>query len=1093
MPPLADNLRTRLEKAVIAARDKAEEGARAALQRLYVDTADSKAIPAGFADASRALRVHLRAHARQLGDHVLEKGPQKIDRLVAECAYEFWHRMLFARFLAENDLLIHPESRVSISLEDSKEFAAEEIPPTDGWAFASRCASKMLPQIFRPDDPLLQVPFAPEHKLALEQILADLSADVFTAEDSLGWVYQFWQAKRKEEVNKSEVKIGGDELPAVTQLFTEHYMVLFLLHNTLGAWWTSKQATGGSQPADVKLPGYTFEYLRFRDDGTPAAGIFPGWPHEARELKVLDPCCGSGHFLLATFELLVRIRMLDEGLSARDACAAVLSDNVFGLELDARCTQIAAFNLALAAWKFPDAGGYRPLPQIHIACSGQAPKGKREEWLRLATGDKRLRFGIDILYDLFERANDLGSLINPRAIKAAPSMAGSFEELQPLLQQVLQCEEVRKDADLAEAGVMAQGIARAADLLARQYHLVVTNVPYLGRGRQTEVLRDFLAQKYPLAKADLATAFVERSLELCQEPSTVGIVVPHNWLFLASYKNLRERLFTNTTWNLVATLGPGAFGTISGEVVNVTLLILTAREPVKSEIFAGIDASPPRDPGSKAALLVNAPLVLIDQAQQLKNPDHRLILESRTTQHSLLSSLADSYLGLGTGDYARYGKFFWEIDPTRPEWQFEQAGVESTSDFGGREHVVLWDKKAGRVHGMSDEERQQIHNQDQSGRPAWGRPGVSVSLQGTLPVTRYMGEVFDKSMAVIVPRNPHHLDAIWAYCQSPEFAQAVRKLDKKVIVANGTLVKVPFDLAHWQSIADANGPLPKPHSDDPAQWLFSGVVAGALAPHNLQVAMARLLGYRWPDQTTDNLDELADRNGIVCLPAMGADKAASERLRELLAAAYGANWSATRQESLLASVGFGGKTLHDWLRDGFFEQHCRLFHNRPFLWHIWDGRKDGFSAVVNFQKFGEPPLRDLIYHHLSEWIRRQAKAVEKGESGADARHAAALELQNKLKLIHQGEKPYDLFVRWKRLDQQPIGWEPDLNDGVRVNIRPFMEADILRKKPKINWSKDKGRDSQAAPWFHLFKGDRINDHHLSLEEKRAARGRGEQR
>src|ERR1051325_4461612 len=129
-------------------------------------------------------------------------------------------------------------------------------------------------------------------------------------------------------------------------------------------------------------------------------------------------------------------------------------------------------------------GRYRPLPPLHIACSGQAPKGNRADWLRLANGNKRLRVGMDLLYDLFEKANDLGSLIDPRAVKAAPAIAGSFEELQPLLQQVLHREEVRQDAELVEAGVAAQGIAQAADLLAGRYHLVVTNVPYLGRGRQ---------------------------------------------------------------------------------------------------------------------------------------------------------------------------------------------------------------------------------------------------------------------------------------------------------------------------------------------------------------------------------------------------------------------------------------------------------------------------------------------------------------------------------------------------------------------------------------------------------------------------------
>jgi hypothetical protein len=252
------------------------------------------------------------------------------------------------------------------------------------------------------------------------------------------------------------------------------------------------------------------------------------------------------------------------------------------------------------------------------------------------------------------------------------------------------------------------------------------------------------------------------------------------------------------------------------------------------------------------------------------------------------------------------------------------------------------------------------------------------------------------------------------------------------------------------------------------------------------VALARLLGYRWPDQSADQLQPFA-ADGIVCLPAIGNESAAADRLQELLAAAYGADWSPGKQESLLAAVGFGGKTLHEWLRDGFFEQHCKLFHTRPFLWHIWDGKKDGFSAIVNFHNLDRRGLESLIHHYLGWWLKRQKDQVDKGESGSDARYAAALELRNKLKLILDGEEPYDIFVRWKPLEKQPIGWDPDLNDGVQLNIRPFVQADILRKKPNIKWNKDKGRDPESAPWFHAFKGDRINDHHLSLEEKRKAK------
>ena len=292
--------------------------------------------------------------------------------------------MLFARFLAENSLLIEPEMGVSISLAEAEELAKED--GLDVWTFASRCAQSMLPQIFRPDDPLLQVPLATEHRIKLERLLASLPPAIFTASDALGWVYQFWQSKKKDEVNRSEVKIGADELPAVTQLFTEPYMVEFLLHNTIGAWWAGKKLLENPDWADqaqnedelrhkVALPGVTWDYLRFvrispspsegegrgegGDEGNsgpwrPAAGTFEGWPNAAKDIKSLDPCCGSGHFLVAALRHLVPIRMNEEGLSTTEAVDAVLRDNLHGLEIDERCCQIAAFALAFAAWTFPN-------------------------------------------------------------------------------------------------------------------------------------------------------------------------------------------------------------------------------------------------------------------------------------------------------------------------------------------------------------------------------------------------------------------------------------------------------------------------------------------------------------------------------------------------------------------------------------------------------------------------------------------------------------------------------------------------------------------------------------------------------------------
>src|SRR5262249_33754932 len=160
--------------------------------------------------------------------------------------------------------------------------------------------------VFPLDDPVEEITLAPEHTRELRQHLLSLDAEVFVAEDTLGWTYQFWRSQEKATINASGGKIGAAELPAVTQLFTEPYMVRFLLHNTLGAWWAGKAlerrpelAEAAADEASLRrtcsLPGYAFDMLRFVKEGErwrPAAGVFPGWPTDARDITVLDPCCG---------------------------------------------------------------------------------------------------------------------------------------------------------------------------------------------------------------------------------------------------------------------------------------------------------------------------------------------------------------------------------------------------------------------------------------------------------------------------------------------------------------------------------------------------------------------------------------------------------------------------------------------------------------------------------------------------------------------------------------------------------------------------------------------------------------------------------
>ncbi|MCK2088040.1 BREX-1 system adenine-specific DNA-methyltransferase PglX [Thauera aromatica] len=1121
---LAKPLRTQLENTVKSARDIAETAARAALQQLAVGEGRA---PDYLNDEQRALRRRLRAHGRSLGDAKHGDDTQELRRLVWEVAYEHWHRMLFARFLAENGLLLW-EPGAAVSLQDCREMVDHHPEMAMGarseWELAGKLAARMLPQVFKPQHPVFELVFAPEHQRELERLLSGLPPEVFQASDSLGWVYQFWQARRKDEVNASEVKIGADELPAVTQLFTEPYMVDFLLHNSLGAWWLTRHP---DTPCPVPLT-----YLRTLDDGTPAAGKFEGWPDTLADFKLLDPCCGSGHFLVAAFLMLVPMRMTAEHLSAREAVDAVLRDNLHGLELDPRCVEIAVFALALAAWRFPDEAG-QPLgvrahmPAPNVACCGLKVAARAPDWMALvpenATEDvpnpAYLRQELRLLHDSFSQAPLLGSLLDPARSLKNDLATPSFDTLRALLERALSTErpatlwgegnEVQDEA--WDHALTARGLLDAARLLDARYHLVATNVPYLARGKQSDALKAFCETHYPDAKNDLANVFLERCLELSQRGAAgvVQIVMPQNWLFLTSYKKQRESLLKRVQWNLLARLGPGAFETISGEVVQAVLLTQTHAPADEAFDLRGVDASGPKGAVEKAALLREGEVVSVGQKGQLGNPDARVMF-GESSSVTVLNKFAYHNLGICTGDSIRFYRKHWEFGEIPSGWAKMQSTVDARADFSGCESLVFWEDGNGALYDFVVEKL----GEDQvgswlRGKNAWGRQGVLISAMRDLPATSYLGGLFDENAVVLIAEDEAVVPALWCYCADPSYAVEVRKANQTLKV-RGDLVKVPFDLAHWQQVAAERYPngLPKPYSDDPTQWLFHGHPQPATDP--LQVAVARLLGYRWPAETdadmeladearqwiahTDKLAAHADDDGIVCLPAVRGEKPAFERLLALLIDAWETvtpgSWKASTLDRLLAEADCAGKSLEVWLREKFFEQHAKRFHHRPFIWHVWDGLKDGFGALVNYHKLDARNLERLIHTYLGDWIRIQEAGVASGLDGAPQRLAAAQALKKKLEAILEGEAPFDIFVRWKPLAEQPIGWNPDLNDGVRLNIRPWMTAGVLRhnKGPKLNikWDKDRGKDVESAPWFAVFNGDRINDHHLTLVEKRAA-------
>jgi hypothetical protein len=1103
MIDLTREQRRALAATIEKAREEAEVAAAEALRGLCVPDAEA---PAGFDPKRRAQRNRLRAHARALDDKRAANGVQAITRLTEQAAYVQWHRLLFARFLVERGLL-RDETGAPVSLTDCREIALDLSADEDEWSVASGFAAGMLPGVFPADDPIESLRLTRERGRELRNRLLRIDAAVFHADDSLGWTYQFWRAAEKKAVNESQVKIGAAELPARTQLFTDAYMVRLILHNTLGAWWGGKvlaanpaiakeAADEGAVRRACALPGYAWDHLRFVRDGEewrPAAGIFPGWPMAAKEVTVLDPCCGSGHFLTEALTALTALRAAEEGLAPLEAVSLVLRENLAGLEIDGRCVQIAAFNLALTGWRIGGTGTQLPTP--NVAWVGSPPPLPKADFAALGNGDLELRRGLEALHDLFVQAPLLGSLIQPTGgdLLEPTRVARIEESIDALIEKMRGAEPERE-----EGAIAARGMADAAAILARRWTLQTTNVPFLGRGEQVQAMADFLERRFPRSKADLATAMVERMLTLAAPGGTVAAVTPQNWLQIKSYEDLRTNLLQTCTFNAFISLGMKAFAVQATWDFNVALVAISALAPAATANLMGLDLSSEKDASGKAASANSQRITQPIQKHQIQNPERRIVLES-LGKGPLLSALAGSFVGFQNGDTPRWVQQFWEHSEIGDRWCCFQLTTSATQEYAGRHSALLWERGQG---SLAKSEQALV-----KGREAWGRRGVMVRGMGELPSSLYDGDLYDQSSAAIVPTNPAHLAAVWAFCSSPEFKDSVRRIDQALKVTNSTLAKVPFDLARWERVAADRYPngLPEPYSDDPTQWLFHGDPRCASTGTELHVALARLAGYRWPAEADASMRLSAearariakvallpppDSDGLLPLTPLLGERALGDRLRAFCIAAWGADWQPGTEAALIAAACDLAKdkrpatlTLDAWLRTHAARQHAKLFHDRPFLWWITDGRADGFCAIAHYHRLTKDKLERLAFQMLGDHLTRL---------GDDPRAEAGKTLQRKLERIIEGEAPIDIFVRWKPLHAQPMGWEPDLDDGVRLNIRPFIEAGVLAHVPNgVHYRTDRGKDVPSAPWYGMFNGERRNDHHTTLTEKRSARANQE--
>ena len=436
------------------------------------------------------------------------------------------------------------------------------IPAVDGQAEAyklllvSACNAynKVMPFLFQKIDDytelLMPDELMKENSILMktrEAITEDVAAD---GVEVIGWLYQFYISEKKDEVMGKTVKT--EDIPAATQLFTPDWIVRYLVQNSLGRLWMLNHPNSKlADEMEYYIPP-TEEDKDFLEVKSP------------EEIRICDPCCGSGHMLTYAFDLLVKIYE-EEGYDRRKIPTLILLKNLHGVEIDTRAGELAAFALTMKAREYDSRFLRRenaPYPQICVLQNITFDEGEIPQYMD-AIGHDLFTESLQQTLLQFTQADCFGSLIVPKISNAASIM------------DVLTERGVEAELFLAKVHDKVLDVVNQADYLSQKYHVVVTNPPYMGGKGMNADLKRFAERLYPDSKSDLFAMFIERCLQLVQYQGTIGMITMQSWMFLSSFEKLRTKLLDENTILSMAHLGARGFDSIGGEVVQTTAFTMT--------------------------------------------------------------------------------------------------------------------------------------------------------------------------------------------------------------------------------------------------------------------------------------------------------------------------------------------------------------------------------------------------------------------------------------------------------------------------------------------------------------------------------------
>ncbi len=520
----------------------------------------------------------------------------------------------------------------------------------------------------------------PEDLLSPGSILTlvreEMRAEDCTEEEIIGWLYQFYISEKKDEVfaRPGGQKIKAEEIPAATQLFTPRWIVRYMVENTLGKLWL------GLRPHSALRTAMPY-YIDTPADATPSP--LPEGIKGVEDIRFIDPCMGSGHVLVYAFELFTRMYE-EEGYAPSEIPNLIFRNNLFGLDIDPRAAQLAAFALTMKARGYYSRYFRRAegTPQLYGLLNF------KESLIREVSTSESDEYNL-----YFTQLDNLGSLVCP--------LADGF------------------DFNRGLGGLWQENVADLKNLhllLSGKYHCVVTNPPYMGSKGMNDELKEFVNRYYPESKADLMAVFMERCLKFAVSNGKIGIINQHSWMFLSSYEELRKKMIANTHIESLLHLGPRAFAEIGGEVVqNAAFVYGNSVSDDKGVYLRLVDFGSAELKEQKTLEAIAHPdcgwFYLANQKDFEKIPGCPIgyWVSEKVIQSFGNSIIRDQFSGkegVGTRDDQKFIRYLWEVCNSKVgrncKWILTDKAGGYRKWFGNIQHLMNWENEGYEIRNFRD-------------------------------------------------------------------------------------------------------------------------------------------------------------------------------------------------------------------------------------------------------------------------------------------------------------------------------------------------------------------------------------------------------